>query len=53
VITFTSPFGWIAGQLSEMDRILPFVLNLGILAGGAFLVFLASRVAGSRQTVEV
>jgi MFS family permease len=44
VITFTSPFGWIAGQLSEMDRVLPFVLNLGILAVGAFLVVLASRV---------
>jgi hypothetical protein len=52
VITFTSPFGWIAGQLSEMDRILPFVLNLGILAVGAFLVLLASRVSGSNEPIE-
>jgi hypothetical protein len=50
VIIFTSPFGWIAGQLSELDRIFPFVLNLGILGVGACLVFLASRVAKEEET---
>ncbi len=28
VILLTSPFGWIAGQLSEINRVLPFVLNI-------------------------
>jgi MFS family permease len=45
VIIFTSPFGWIGGQLSEFNRLLPFVLNLGVLAVGAFLVYLAGRLA--------
>lgn len=52
VIVLTTPFGWIAGQLSEANRILPFVLNLGILAVGAILVFLAGRITASSQPVE-
>ena len=43
VILFTSPFGWIAGSLSEINRTLPFVLNTGLFAAGAVLVYLASR----------
>lgn len=41
----TSPFGWIAGQLSELDRILPFVLNMVLMVVGAVLVVLAWRLA--------
>ena len=52
VIIFTSPFGWIAGQLSEQDRIFPFVLNLGVLGLGAFLVFLAGRVVKDTEPDE-
>jgi MFS family permease len=44
VIVFTSPFGWIAGQLSEIDRVLPFMLNLAVLGMGALLTLLAGRV---------
>lgn len=41
VILFASPFGWIAGQLSAMDRTLPFVLNMGLLVIGGVLVWRA------------
>lgn len=43
VILFTSPFGWIAGVLSEINRNLPFILNLGLFATGALLVYLAAQ----------
>jgi hypothetical protein len=43
VIVFTSPFGWIAGRLSEINRTLPFLLNIGLYVIGAALVFLAAR----------
>ena len=43
VIILTSPFGWIAGQLSEMNRILPFVLNIGLFVFGVVMVGLAWR----------
>lgn len=43
VIVCTSPFGWIAGQLSEVNRSLPFVLNIGLFGAGVVLTLLASR----------
>ncbi len=43
VISLTSPFGWIAGMLSEANRSLPFVLNIGLFLLGGLLVFMASR----------
>ena len=43
VISFTSPFGWLAGLLSEVNRNLPFILNMIIVACGAVLVILAAR----------
>lgn len=43
-ISLTSPFGWIAGQLSEMNRNLPFVLNIIIFLIGAFVVYRAARL---------
>jgi DHA1 family tetracycline resistance protein-like MFS transporter len=46
IILFTSPFGLIAGVLSEIDKGLPFVLNAVLLAFGAALAY----VAGSRQS---
>lgn len=32
VIGVTSPFGWIAGVLSEQSKVMPFVLLLGVMA---------------------
>ena len=43
VLMFTSPFGWIAGQLSEINRNLPFLLNIMLFALGALLAFSAGR----------
>ena len=31
VLALSSPFGWIAGRLSEADKALPFVLIVGVL----------------------
>jgi hypothetical protein len=45
VIIITTPFGWIAGQLSMLNRILPFALDICLYAIGATLVFLAARQA--------
>jgi MFS family permease len=43
MIVFISPFGWIAGQLSALDRSLPFALNMGLFAVGMVLVWLIGR----------
>lgn len=51
VIVLTSPFGWIAGQLSEINRGLPFALNIALFTLGALLSFRASRAAGERIAV--
>jgi hypothetical protein len=53
VLMFTSPFGWIAGQISEINRSLPFVLNTVLLSVGGLLTYLASRrVKGGTAIVE-
>jgi MFS family permease len=52
VIALTSPFGWIAGQLSEMSRVYPFYLNITLFIIGAILVFAAWRI-NQRSPVSV
>jgi predicted MFS family arabinose efflux permease len=52
VMVFTSPFGWIAGRISEIDRSLPFVLNIALFAIGVLLTHLASRSANDRITIN-
>lgn len=47
IILLTSPFGWIAGTLSEADRAFPFVLNIVLFVAGAMLAY----VAGSRKSI--
>ena len=49
IILLTSPFGWIAGTLSEVNKDLPFILNIGLFAVGAGLAF----IAGSQKSVAV
>lgn len=44
-VAATSPFGWIGGLLSSIDRIYPFMMNIGFFLIGALLVVLASRLA--------
>jgi Na+/melibiose symporter-like transporter len=43
LILATSPFGWIAGQLSAIDRSLPFALTMILFVVGAGLVWLIDR----------
>ena len=47
IILLTSPFGWIAGTLSEISKDLPFILNIVLFAVGAALAY----VAGSRKSL--
>jgi MFS family permease len=47
VMTLSSPFGWIAGVLSSVDRRLPFVMNMTLLLVGLILTFLASSASDS------
>jgi MFS family permease len=51
IMLATSPFGWIGGFLSEISRVLPFVLNIGLLGTG-FLVTLAyyAKAPGAENT---
>jgi MFS family permease len=43
LIVLISPFGWIAGQLSAIDRSLPFALTMILFAVGIILVWVVSR----------
>jgi len=43
LIILISPFGWIAGQLSALDRSLPFALNTALFAIGIVLVWIIGR----------
>jgi len=43
VILVSSPFGWIAGILSQADRSYPFALNIALYALGAVLALAAGR----------
>ena len=52
VISFATPFGWIAGNLSQLNRILPFVMNMAFYALGGVLVFLAARWAARQEEAE-
>jgi MFS family permease len=39
IMAATSPFGWIGGFLSDINRNLPFVLNLCLLSAGFLITF--------------
>ncbi len=43
LIVLISPFGWIAGQLSALDRSLPFTLNMALFAIGLVLVWFIGK----------
>ena len=43
LIVLISPFGWIAGQLSALNRSLPFALITGLFTVGVVLVWLIGR----------
>jgi MFS family permease len=45
IILLTSPFGWIAGNLSALNKGFPFLLNITLLVVGAVLAFLAGNAS--------
>ena len=51
VITLTSPFGWIAGQLSEINRIFPFILSIALYVFGVGMIMLAGRLLSGKSGV--
>jgi len=51
IILITSPFGWIAGNLSGIDKILPFILNITLFSIGSVLAYLAGNAAQKRLVV--
>ncbi|MBK7450319.1 MAG: MFS transporter [Anaerolineales bacterium] len=52
LIIVISPFGWIAGQLSAIDRSLPFALNMVLFALGAGLVWWIGRTITFSQSAQ-
>ncbi len=52
IILLTSPFGWIAGTLSSLDKGLPFILNSVLFALGIVLALLAGRASQKEPKVE-
>jgi MFS family permease len=52
IILLSSPFGWIAGTLSGLNKGLPFVLNIVLFAAGAVLATLAGRTTQRTSAAE-
>lgn len=52
VILMTSPFGWIAGTLSTLDKDLPFLLNISLFVIGMALAYFAGQFS-QKKTVMV
>lgn len=52
MIAVASPFGWITGSLSELDRAYPFVLSLLLFAGCAVLLVRSRTLAAGNAGVK-
>lgn len=52
IILFTSPFGWIAGNLSQINKNLPFILNISLFLIGAVLAYMAGKASQEREKIE-
>jgi Na+/melibiose symporter-like transporter len=52
LLLFTTPFGWIAGQLSAIDRVLPFAFNMLLFVAGALLVWRIGRPRSALADLE-
>ena len=53
IILLTSPFGWIAGTLSTLNKDLPFILNIALFTIGALLAYLAGNASQKRDMAPV
>ena len=45
IILITSPFGWIVGKLSELNKTFPFILNILLFTIGALLAHFAGQMS--------
>ncbi len=52
VILFSSPFGWIAGTLSGINKDLPFLLNIALFLIGAILAYTAGQFSRKEPSIE-
>jgi MFS family permease len=52
IILITSPFGWVAGTLSSLDKVYPFILNIALFTVGAVLAYLAGNASQKTPVVE-
>ena len=52
VILLTSPFGWIAGKLSGINKTLPFILNIALYLLGVGLALLAGKAAARKDNLQ-
>jgi uncharacterized membrane protein (DUF485 family) len=52
LIVLISPFGWVAGQLSALNRSLPFALNTALFAIGLIVVWIIGRPGFLHLTKE-
>jgi MFS family permease len=53
IILITAPFGWIAGTLSEVDKALPFLLNIALYLVGAGLAYIIGSQFQERSDTRV
>ena len=52
VLAISTPFGWIAGRLSAINRDLPFLMNICLYLIGVVMVFLAARQHSKEEQEE-
>lgn len=52
MIGLTSPFGWIAGILSEKQRVLPFMMNIILFIIGAIFTYYLSVALDKRNNID-
>ncbi len=52
IILLTSPFGWIAGNLSTLNKDLPFILNIALFTIGAALAFVSGQRSQNQTASE-
>ena len=53
IILLTSPFGWIAGSLSTINKDLPFVINVILFIVGAILAYLTGKASQEKLRIEL
>ncbi|HZK26355.1 MAG TPA: MFS transporter, partial [Thermoclostridium sp.] len=52
VMLVSMPFGYIAGLLSDVSRVLPFVLNIGLLIIGIVVTTLFYRQTSNKYPLQ-